>query len=217
MKYEAVLFDLDGTLLDTLQDLADSMNSVLSRRGFPVHDIEKYRYFVGDGMYNLVLRTLPPNNREEEIIKQCLKELKDEYGRRWANTTRPYEGICELLDKLSDMGLKKAVLSNKPHDFTRLIIDKLLPDWSFDAVVGQREGVPKKPDPTAALAIADALKIPPEKFLYLGDTNTDMKTANAAGMYAVGALWGFREAEELVESGAKVLIKHPKELLNILS
>jgi phosphoglycolate phosphatase len=217
VKYEAVLFDLDGTLLDTLQDLADSMNSVLLSMGFTIHDMEKYRYFVGDGMYNLVLRTLPPDKREEAIIKQCLKKLNEEYGRRWADTTRPYEGIPELLDRLSEMGLKKAVLSNKPHDFTRLIIDKLLPSWSFDVVLGQREGVPKKPDPTAALEIVNKLNVPPERFLYLGDTNTDMKTANAAGMYAVGVLWGFREADELIESGAKVLIKHPNELLNILS
>jgi phosphoglycolate phosphatase len=98
-----------------------------------------------------------------------------------------------------------------------LIIDKLLPSWSFDVVLGQREGVPKKPDPTAALEIVNKLNVPPERFLYLGDTNTDMKTANAAGMYAVGVLWGFREADELIESGAKVLIKHPNELLNILS
>jgi len=207
VKYEAVLFDLDGTLLDTLRDLADSMNSALKSMGFPIHAVEKYKYFVGDGMYNLVLRTLPPGIREESIIKECLAKMNDEYGKRWADTTRPYDGIPELLDRLDGLGLKKAVLSNKPHDFTKL---------SFDVVLGQREGVPKKPDPAAALEIVDKLDIPPEKFLYLGDTNTDMKTANAAGMYAVGVLWGFREADELTENGARVLIKSPMDLLDIL-
>ncbi|MCR4429866.1 MAG: HAD family hydrolase [Tepidanaerobacteraceae bacterium] len=216
MKFEAVLFDLDGTLLDTLRDLADSMNSVLESMGFPVHDVEKYKYFVGDGMYNLVIRTIPSDKREESIIKKCLIKMNDEYGKRWADTTRPYEGIPELLDRLGKLGLKKAVLSNKPHDFTKLIVDRLLARWKFDAVLGQREGVPKKPDPAAALEIADKLKIPPERFVYLGDTNTDMRTANAAGMYAVGVLWGFREADELIESGAKVLIKRPLDLLKIL-
>lgn len=216
MTYEAVLFDLDGTLLDTLRDLADSMNSALKSMGFPSHDVEKYKYFVGDGMYNLVLRTLPPNIREETIIKKCLVKMEDEYSKRWADTTRPYKGIPELLDRLDGLGLKKAVLSNKPHDFTKLIVDKLLSKWSFDTVLGQREGVPKKPDPAAALEIVDKLDIPPEKFLYLGDTNTDMKTANAAGMYAVGVLWGFREADELIENGARVLIKSPMDLLDIL-
>lgn len=216
MKFEAVIFDLDGTLLDTLRDLADSMNSALESMGFPVHDVEKYKYFVGEGMYNLVIRTIPQDKREESIIQKCLDKMKDEYGKRWADTTKPYNGIPELLDRLTDMGLKKAVLSNKPHDFTKLMVDSMLARWKFDAVFGQREGVPKKPDPSAALEIADKLKIPPERFVYLGDTNTDMKTANAAGMYAVGVLWGFREADELMESGAKMLIKSPMDLLDIL-
>lgn len=216
MKYEAVLFDLDGTLLDSLKDLADSMNSALKSMGFPIHAVEKYKYFVGDGMYKLILRTIPQDIRDESIIKECLAKMNYEYGKRWADTTRPYDGISELLDRLDGMSIKKAVLSNKPHDFTKLIVDKLLSKWRFDVVLGQREGIPKKPDPAAALEIADKLDIPPKKFLYLGDTNTDMKTANAAGMYAVGVLWGFREADELTENGARVLIKSPMDLLDIL-
>lgn len=216
MSYEAVIFDLDGTLLDSIEDLADSMNNVLESQGLPTYDIEKYKYFVGDGMYNLVVRTLPPEKREKSFIDDCLAKMQEEYSNRWSKKTRPYPGVPQLLDKLCSLGFKMAVLSNKPHNFTETIVEKLLEPWSFDRVLGERRGIPKKPDPTGALEIADNFKLPPGKFLYLGDTNTDMKTAKAAGMYAVGVLWGFRDASELLENGADTLIEHPMDLLKIL-
>jgi phosphoglycolate phosphatase len=216
MKYKAVLFDLDGTLLDTIGDLADSMNTVLARFGFPVYSVEAYKYFVGDGVQDLALRVLPEARRDDDMVAKCITAYRQEYGTRWDKKTRPYEGIPDLLTALTERGVKMAVLSNKPEHFTKLTVAKLLPLWRFDAVVGERAPVPKKPDPAAALEIARLLAVPPREFLYVGDTNTDMKTANAAGMFAVGALWGFREVRELIANGAKVLVARPMDVLKLL-
>lgn len=216
MKYKAAIFDLDGTLLDSLQDLANSMNLVLESQGLPVYEIEKYKYFVGNGMYELAKRTLPPDKREESYVKYCHTLLKKEYEKRWADTTKPYEGIPELLDKLAALRYKLAVLSNKPHEFTLLVVNKLLLHWKFDAIFGERQGVPRKPDPAGALEIADLFGIPTNEFLYFGDTGTDMVTAKAAGMFAVGVLWGFRTADELLESGADLLIEKPLDIFKFI-
>jgi phosphoglycolate phosphatase len=192
------------------------MNAVLARLGFATHPIEDYRYFVGDGMDCLVRRTLPKDCIDEQTIDKCLKAAKDEYGKHWAETTKPYPGIPELLDALENRSFPKVVLSNKPDDFTKLTVKKLLPQWSFQIIRGAGPCIPKKPDPTAALQIADELQIPPHKFIYLGDSNTDMLTANSAGMYAVGALWGFRTEQELLASGAKALVEKPPDVLKLL-
>ncbi len=216
-NFQAIISDLDGTLLDTLQDLADSMNGTLSHFGFPVHELEKYRYFVGDGMENLVLRSLPDSAKNDpRLISRCLEMMSKSYERNWSVKTRPYPGIAELLDALRARGLKMAVLSNKPHDFTLKLVEELLPAWRFEAVVGARPPIPLKPDPSSALEIANMLGVGPARFLYLGDTATDMKTANTAGMFAVGALWGFRGAAELIAGGAAKLIGKPAELLELL-
>lgn len=216
MQYKGVIFDLDGTLLDSLEDLANCTNEVLRRRGFPSHALEEYKYFVGDGMYNLLLRALPREQRQDDFIKKCVAEMKEEYGRHWADETCPYQNIPQLLSKLQEKGLKLAVLSNKPNEFAKIIVKKFFPG-QFVEVAGERPGIPKKPDPRGALAIAEKLQISPQELLYLGDTNTDMQTAVAAGMFPVGVLWGFREAEELLTSGAKVLIEKPLDLMQILS
>jgi phosphoglycolate phosphatase len=216
MKYKAVIFDLDGTLLDTIEDLGDSMNSVLEKHGYPVHDLKAYKYFVGNGMRNLVLRALPEDRRDSASVDQGLIEMRGEYSRRWAEKTRPYPGIPALLDALTEKGMKLAVLSNKLDKFSKDIVKKLLPDWSFYPVYGEREGVPIKPDPAGALEIAEILGLNPEEFLYLGDTGIDMKTAAAAGMYAIGVLWGFRDAEELEKNGANTIIADPLEVLKLL-
>ncbi|NOZ21483.1 MAG: HAD family hydrolase [Planctomycetes bacterium] len=216
MKYEAVLFDLDGTLLDTLDDLADSMNAVLEKNGFPPHPVAAYKHFVGDGVAKLVERTLPKDRCDEETVRRCIGEMREEYTKRWADKTQPYDGVPELLDALTERGVKMAILSNKPDDFTKLCVDKLLPKWSFEVARGIREDGKKKPDPAGAIDIAEQLNVSPAEFLYLGDTNTDMKTAVAAGMFPVGALWGFRDADELTANGAKVLIERPVQLLDLL-
>jgi phosphoglycolate phosphatase len=216
-KFRAIILDLDGTLLDTLEDLADSMNGALSHFGFPVHPLEKYKHFIGDGMENLVKRSLPGSAKNDlQAISQCLEMMRQIYKRNWNVKSRPYPGIPELLDTLSARGIKMAVLSNKLHDFTLKIVAELLPAWRFDPVMGERPPIPRKPDPFSALEIANMLGVEPAGFLFLGDTATDMKTANAAGMFAVGALWGFRNAEELVAGGGARLIAKPAELLELL-
>jgi len=216
MNYKAIIFDLDGTLLNTIDDLADSTNIVLKRMGYPTSDVEKYKYFVGNGVYNLVKRALPEDKRDDSTVKMCMDAMMEEYNRRLTNKTKPYEGIPELLDALSSKGIKMAILSNKPDAATKFIVGELLSKWNFQVVLGERQGVPRKPDPTAAYEVAQILDIQPEDFLYLGDSGVDMETANAAGMFAVGALWGFRDSEELRNGGARVLIAKPHELLNIL-
>ncbi|MEN6458979.1 MAG: HAD family hydrolase [Thermoguttaceae bacterium] len=216
MNYRAVLFDLDGTLLDTLTDLADSTNAALRSLGFPTHPRESYQQFVGDGVERLIQRALPVERRDAATVAACGRCMRKEYGDRWAATTRPYAGIPELLDRLTDRRMPMAVLSNKPEEFTRLCVAQLLPGWKFAAVVGAGPALPKKPDPSGARQIAAELGVAPGECLYLGDTNTDMQTAAAAGMFAVGALWGFRTADELAASGARVLLKSPLDLLPLL-
>jgi phosphoglycolate phosphatase len=216
LTYQAVLFDLDGTLLDTLQDLADSVNKGLEYLGFPQHNTEAYKRLIGEGRDNLVFRALPENHRDNETAHRLLDRLNTEYAIHWADHTHPYQGIPELLDALTAKSIKITVLSNKADDLTNTCVSKLLSHWHFTQVVGSRPGVPNKPDPIASIQIAKQLDISPSQFLYLGDSDIDMKTANAAGMYPVGALWGFRSKNELLASGAKALIKHPRELLDYL-
>ena len=216
MTYKAVLFDLDGTLLDSIEDMGDSLNRVLVDNGFPTHNRDAYCRFVGDGATNLINRALPEGKRTDMVIRSCLEAFLEDYDKNWNVKTRLYDGIPELLDTLTSRGLKISVLSNKPHRYTLKCMDGFLSDWDFDVVFGQRDDVPRKPDPAGALEIAEQLDISPSDFLYLGDTETDMKTSIDAGMFPVGVLWGFRSAEKLKESGAKELIKRPLEALDLL-
>ena len=213
MKFKAVLFDLDGTLLDTLADLADSVNLVLKGHGYPQHDASAYKYFIGDGIEKLVERALPENHREKKTIASAVEAVKAVYSANWNKKTRPYGGITELLDRCRSLGLRLTILSNKPDEATQKVVAHFFDGIHFDVARGARADVPKKPDPSAALEISRQLNIPPADFLYVGDTGVDMQTAVSAGMYAAGALWGFREAEELISAGARILVKHPADLL----
>jgi phosphoglycolate phosphatase len=212
----AVLFDLDGTLLDTLEDLADATNAALARMGLPTHDLDLFRHLVGDGAERLTRRALPEDRQDPETVTSCFDAVREEYARCWDRKTRPYPGVPELLDVLAERRILTAILSNKDDDFTRLTAERLLSGHGFALVQGALPDVPLKPFPDAALDIARRLGVPPGEFLYLGDTGTDMQTARAAGMYAVGALWGFRDREELLGAGAQALIAHPSELLALL-
>ena len=175
MNFEAVIFDLDGTLLDTLEDIANSANGMLKGYGFPTHEIDSYRYFVGDGVTMLVSRVLPAEKLNDDTIAECEKVLRENYSRNWNVNTKMYDGIPELLDTLTEKRVKMAILSNKPDDFTKLCVDELLPKWRFEMILGQRDGIPKKPDPLGANEIAENLGILAERFLYLGDLSDTKK------------------------------------------
>jgi phosphoglycolate phosphatase len=216
MTLKAILFDLDGTLLDTLQDIQESTNAALATLGFPGHDMQSYKYFLGGGPEVMAPKVLPPANRNPETINQLKAAIAQEYDKWWAIHTQPYPGIPALLDSLAAKNIKMMVLSNKPHDFTIACVAKFLSRWHFAAVVGASPSIPRKPDPTAALQIAGKLKLSLSDFLYPGDTEVDIQTALAAGMVPVGVAWGFRTADELLSAGAKTVIQHPMELLSLL-
>ncbi len=214
--FSAVIFDLDGTLLDTLTDIAHAGNCVLRQFGYPEHPVDAYRYFVGDGVRVLFERTLPDQNRNDATVEACAVEFRDAYSRLWNVHTHLYPGIDKLLAAIAQVPLPMAVLSNKPHAFTKLCVAEYLPEDDFGVVLGQREGVPQKPDPAGALEIAAQFSLSPDRFLFLGDTAVDMQTALAAGMVPVGVRWGFRPERELTEAGAQAIIGEPSELLALL-
>ncbi len=214
MRFEAVIFDLDGTLLDTLADIADSMNAVLERMGFPKHETSAYRYLTGDGVRALAERSVPETARSEPAIAKCIEELRKEYAVRWGRKTKPYPGVSRLLSVLARRGVRMNILSNKLDEFTRRAAEDFLPEFDFGFVIGAKPGLPTKPDPSGALFIARELEIEPSRILYLGDTDVDMMTAGRAGMFAVGALWGFRDEKELLEGGARAIVRSPAEVLS---
>jgi phosphoglycolate phosphatase len=212
----AVVFDLDGTLLDTLRDIAEAANHVLRDSGYPVQPVDAYRYFVGDGVRVLFQRALPEQHRDPATVEACADGFRQAYHRLWNVHTRPYAGVDELLQSIVAIPLSMAVLSNKPHAFTELCVAEFFPRDDFGVVLGQREGVPQKPDPTGAMEIATRLSLPPERIVFVGDTAVDMQTALAAGMVPVGVRWGFRPEQELIEAGARTVIGEPAELLPLL-
>ncbi|MFH1829930.1 MAG: HAD family hydrolase [Pseudomonadota bacterium] len=216
-SYRAVLFDLDGTLLDTIDDLAESMNATLDAMGLGTHDTFAYKLMIGDGMDKPARRALPKHARDDDrTVAECVRRMNDEYSKRWFIKTTPYKGIPELLDELAKKSMPMAVLSNKPHDFVKLNVQKFFLNWHFASVIGARNGIPIKPDPYSALEIASDLKVPASDFLFLGDSDIDMKTARAARMCPVGVLWGFRDEEELRSSGAEMLLTKPLDLLQYI-
>ena len=216
VAYKAVVFDMDGTLLDTLADLADSINRVLQDKGFPTHPREAFRYFVGDGAAKAVSRALPAEKRNDALAADCLARFLKVYKNNWNIKTKPYKGVSELLDALVSKQIEMAVLTNKPQHFAERCIQEFLSHWNFKVVIGQRDGFPLKPDPAGAREIARRLDVPLREFLYLGDSNTDMKTAVHAHMFPVGALWGFRSEKELRAAGAVEVISRPMELLKFV-
>ena len=217
MKYKAVVFDLDGTLIDSMEDLGNAVNQSLKYYGFPSHDIEKYKYFIGNGAEMMVTQAIPEESRSNDTIKSCLNKFNEIYDKTFNVNTKLYNDIPELLNNLRDLGFKIAILTNKPYEFTMKYVDELLSLWNFDVVIGNQEGIPRKPDPAGAKIIINDLAIDSSQILYLGDSGVDMITAVKAGMFPVGVLWGLRSSDELLSNGAKFLISSPLELLNIIN
>lgn len=213
----AAIFDMDGTLLDSLEDIAFAVNAALKRMGLPAHEKEHYRTAVGDGVRQLVERCLPPDQQNEKQAERLAALVREEYGSHWDVATRLFPGIPDMLDRLSGMGVVLAVLTNKTQRFADLCAKKYLGKWMFHRVQGVGGAFERKPDPAGALDIARTMCIEPARILYCGDTPTDMKTGRGAGMFTVGVSWGFRPVEELVEAGAMAVVDDPMELLGFFS
>ena len=210
---KAVIFDLDGTLVNTLDDIAAAMNCALSQHGLPVWDVGDYRFLVGNGARVLTQRAV---RDRQDLLDQVHRAYQHQYETHSRVLSAPYPGIPRLLDELRDRGIPCCVFSNKPDADTANVIDYYFPGYPFSVVRGQLDTVPLKPDPAGALEIARHLGIPPADFAYLGDTGTDMTCAAAAGMRAFGVLWGFRGRDELVETGAEFLLESPLDLISYL-
>jgi phosphoglycolate phosphatase len=212
MSYQAAVFDLDGTLVDSLQDLAETGNQVLNMYGYPLHPVDAYRYFVGDGLSTLIKRILPLSRPETEH-EEHIRSFSEIYARSWRRNSCPYPGIHAMLAGLKEAGLRLAVLSNKPHVFTREFVAYFFPEGTFEVVFGQRPEIGKKPDPAGALEIAGLMAVRPDECLYIGDTAVDMQTGKSAGMFTIGVLWGFRDQDELQEHRADMIVHHPMEIV----
>lgn len=214
MQCKGLIFDLDGTLLDTLEDLADAANSTLEHFGFPGHPVDAYRYFVGEGLKTLMQRIVPEAEASDEQLSEYMKKFGEIYSKTWNVRSAPYKGISEMISSLSDAGLQLAVLSNKPHEFTKICVEIFFPEDPFAYVYGQRDGIPKKPDPAGALDIAEKMGLGVEDILYVGDTATDMQTGNSAGMRTIGVEWGFRDRVELEKNNAWKIVSTPSEVVS---
>lgn len=211
---KTVIFDLDGTLLDSIEDIASSMNKVLESLQLPTHKIEDYKHFVGGGVDILVENAL--SNQSKEIKDEVTKRFKIEYDGKLHSKTLPYDGIYELLDELKKLDINLAVLSNKPHEFTVSYVNHFFKNYNFKEIHGQKKDVPKKPDPKAALDIVKCLDSSCENTYFIGDTKIDMQTAKSANMTAIGVLWGFRDEKELRDFGADFIVSNPIEILKII-
>ena len=213
MKYRAAIFDLDGTLINSLEDLADSVNEMLEHYGFPTHPLEPYRYYVGNGARKLLERTLPRERAtNKNFVDEALRYYDGCYQRHLTIKTKPYDGIIAMLDRLKALRIPLGIVTNKQDFAAQEITAKLFPSGMFDEVIGDRDGLPRKPDPAKALKIAAAFGVEPSGVAYFGDTSVDMQTAINAGFLPIGVTWGFRPESELLESGARLIIHHPLEL-----
>lgn len=216
MKFKGLIFDLDGTLVNSLEDIADAMNTVLQNLNYPTHSYKKYQYFVGSGLRNLVGKSLPEKYNNDTQIENCYQLMFEVYSENCTNQTKPYNGVIALLDYLITQNIKLAVFSNKSDELTKKIVATLFPGY-FNTVVGLSSEVLKKPNPYEAQSISRSWGLYPDEILFVGDSEIDMQTAINANMNAVGVLWGYRSEQELTDNGAKHIIKHPSDLIHILN
>ncbi|WP_298553460.1 HAD family hydrolase [uncultured Algibacter sp.] len=215
MTYKAIIFDLDGTLVNSIADIADAMNVVLAERNYPIYDYKTYKTFVGSGVKSLVIKALPDMAHKQSEIDECLLNMMQVYSKNCTNKTMPYDGILELLDTLNKKEIKLSVLSNKVDSLTKKVSKALLPEY-LSPVLGLKEEALKKPNPKVALHICKELNVNPEETIFVGDTNADIQTAINANMKAIGVSWGFRHKKELLESGAEFILEKPLDLLKLL-
>lgn len=211
-----VIFDLDGTLLNTIADLAHSTNYALNKLGYPTHEIEKYNFMVGNGIDKLFERALPEGEKSKENVLRVHKEFVPYYDIHNADDSRPYPGIPELLSYLQDASIQIAVASNKYQAATQKLIDHYFPEIHFTAVFGQREGIKVKPDPTVVFDILEVAKVTKEEVLYVGDSGVDMQTAANAGVTACGVTWGFRPRAELEEFSPQYIVDTAEEIKRLI-
>jgi phosphoglycolate phosphatase len=213
---KAFIFDLDGTLINSLADLAAAINRMLVKRGYPTRELDLFPKFIGEGMRQLVERALPESAREEGNITECLLDYVSEYERCWHEQTQVYDGMTEVLNELKARGYPVGCISNKADAFTQLCCAHFFPSFTWDVIFGQREGIPRKPDAAAAHEAAALLGLSVAECAYVGDSGIDMQFAKNAGMYAVGVTWGFRAEIELRENGSDTLCREPRDLLGLL-
>ena len=211
----SIIFDLDGTLLNTIEDLANACNYALTTLGDKTHEVEKYKTFVGNGRYKLVERMLPEDNRSVENIEKALELFDSYYEKHMIDMTKPYDGIMEMLDCLISKSINIAVVSNKPHEFTTEVVKNYFGD-RFEVVYGHKKNTKEKPDPWAVLEVIDEFKVNKDECLYVGDSEIDINTAKNAGVKSVGVEWGFRGKGELESAGANYIVNKPEQILEIL-
>lgn len=218
MNIKAIIFDLDGTLINPVRDYATTANDVLNSYDFPTHTLQDYQRFLGNGMTAFIQSILPscyePGSR---VFEKCLEQFKHLYATNCCIDTVLYAGIFDLLNELTTLGVPMAILTNKPQAVTLKIARAYLDQWRFVQVMGQQELFPQKPAPNAALHIARSMGVAPEEIALVGDTPVDMHTAHNAGMQAIGVAWGFRTAEDLLEAGAQEVLAEPKDLSKLLN
>ena len=212
-----IIFDLDGTLLDTIEDLANSVNHALKAFNFPVHPVEAYRFFVGNGVNKLLERALPEDKRNADFISMVKHEFIKHYFVHAEEFTKPYPGIAELITRLAAEGYQLAVASNKVHDATVQLVKRYFPTIQFTAVFGQRDGFPAKPNPGILEEIIKIAGVDKSEVLYVGDSGVDVATAINAKVTFTGVLWGFRPQKELEELGAVSFVESAEELYRLIN
>ncbi len=212
---KALIFDLDGTLLNSLIDIMDSVNIVLQENNLPVHTLDDYKMFIGNGIEVLAKKALQDKYSHIDFDK-FLARVKEIYSKRQILKTKPYDGIIDMLKTLNEQKIKIAILSNKPNEFTQQVVSHFFNDINFDIILGSRNDVPRKPNPQAVFEIIEKLKLEKQQTFFVGDTSTDMQTGKNAGLKTIGVSWGFRSVKELQENGADFIVNKPNEILELI-
>lgn len=214
MAIQTVVFDLDGTLIYSLEDIADSVNFAMKKYGFKQYSVEEVKNAIGNGV-RLLFERITPNDISDEVFEECLKDFKEHYSENMYNKTRPYDGVIEMLTKLKADGYKIAVLSNKFDSAVKELCNRYLGDL-IDLAVGQKENIPEKPDAAGIIEIAEQLETPLESCILVGDSEVDIQTANNAGIDCISVTWGYKDVNFLYENGASKLVYVPEDILELL-